>query len=241
MIRLSGFRKIKWQILLSISSLVFIILFTVIISLFHLIENPIASFLLLTDTSSVLYLLSILSQNQTAIIAIVIISVCVVFVSRGAWMENGIKAIVCLLLVFSLGIFWIPFYPSDANHTNLLYLLSSISQGLSAAFTLIITITLIASQILVKHGSDTLDRIFSFWVVMYIVFFIISIILPLILILKDNYNNNFEILNWIKISLIFTVICLILLIPYMFWFKEKIKPENIVKDYIKRLERLWVR
>ncbi len=241
MIRLSGFRKIKWQILLSISSLVFIILFTIIISLFHLIENPIASFLLLIDTSSVLYLLSILSQNQTAIIAIVIISVCVVFVSRGAWMENGIKAIVCLLLVLSLGIFWIPFYPSDANHTNLLYLLSSIAQGLFTTFTLFFTITLGASQILLKYSSETWDRFFSPWVVIYMAFFIFSIILPLVLMIKDNHNDNCEILTWIKISLILTTICLILLIPYIFWFNETIKPENIVKYNIKRLERLWTK
>ncbi|GEM_PF-3703859 len=194
-----------------------------------------------TDASSMLYLFSTLAQSQTAIIAIVIVFICVASVIKARFMGNRIKAIVCILLVLTLGIFWIPFSPDDADHTNLLYLLSSISQGLSAAFTLIITITLIASQILVKYGSDTLDKILSSWVVIYIVFFIFSIILPLILILKDDYNNNREILNWIKMSLIFTTICLILLVPYIFWFREIIKPENIVKYYIERLERLWTR
>ena len=131
------------------------------------------------------------------------------------------------IAVFSIFIFHSPFPIDDRQ-----YLLSSISQGLAAMFTLVITVTLIASQMLVKYGSDQLDRIFSIPVIFYLLIFIFSILFPLFLLLNNNHNYRS-----VQFSLLLTAICLLFLFPYIYWFKEIVKPENIIDYNLNKLKK----
>jgi len=136
------------------------------------------------------------------------------------------------LTLFSMLVFFTPFF----NHLDeKAYLLSAISQGLAALFALVITITFVSAQVLVKYGSHQLDRIFTPLVSGYLIFFIISIIYPLALLLTNCQNIVIVAQILTKLSLILTAICLSLMIPYVLHFKELLKPENIIKYHTDKI------
>ena len=149
---------------------------------------------------------------------------------KSHWKEIFIISIP--LALFSILVFFTPFFDHLDEKA---YLLSAISQGLAALFALVITITFVSAQVLVKYGSHQLDRIFTPLVRGYLIFFIISIIYPLALLLTNCQNIVIVAQILTKLSLILTAICLSLMIPYILHFKELLKPENIIKYHTDKI------
>ena len=105
--------------------------------------------------------------------------------------------------------------------TNILYLLSAISQSLAAIFTLVFTITIFGSQMM---GSFTsIDKIMDKWTKTLMVLFTIGIILPLVQLGKgfDNlvFINIYLDVNLsnlaIAIDLGIATFCVLAIIPYL--------------------------
>ena len=128
---------------------------------------------------------------------------------------------IILTVVFLLLVQPVVWESGDAKN-NTRYLLSSISQGLAAAFALVFTITLVAAQLASKYSPLILDQFFTTPIKVFMVFFVISIILPLILLL--GLVNRIL----VYLSLILSITCLTLLIPYFISVKENLKPEKLI-------------
>ncbi len=133
-----------------------------------------------------------------------------------------------LTLVIAIGVFFMIVsnirFGLDADHDGAKYLLSSISQGLAATFALAFTITLVAIQLASEYTPILTDNFFNMKIKIYMGFFIISIIIPLILLGFDIYDKI-----WTIISLTFAVICLLLLIPFFTYTKNILKPSNLIQ------------
>lgn len=135
-------------------------------------------------------------------------------------------------LVIGFFICWkIPVIYKD---NNILYLLSSISQGLAAAFALVFTITLVAVQMVSKYTSRALEQFFSWITVGLMMLFIIAIVFPW----KIMQSTTFSCLE-VKISIYLGMLCLVLLIPYLYWIKNKLKPETMFDIFAKRTEKVF--
>lgn len=139
-----------------------------------------------------------------------------------------------ILLIISLAAVGIFIWPGieipeviDANgneRTQTLYLLSAISQSLAAVLALVFTISLIVAQLSSRYSHYMLASFFSAPIILYILLFIVAISLPFILLTKPNANA-------IKISLILTATCLLLLVPYFLSFKEKLNPISLINSF----------
>ncbi|MCE8424736.1 MAG: hypothetical protein J5U17_03035 [Candidatus Methanoperedens sp.] len=88
------------------------------------------------------------------------------------------KYITILCFIVSSIVFLITYINPIATGDNILYFLSSISQGLAAIFTLIFTITIFGAQMMKRYSS--MGRILDRWTIFLMIFFAIGIILPLI-------------------------------------------------------------
>ncbi len=105
-------------------------------------------------------------------------------------------------------------FPS--NEDSILYLLSSISQGLAAIFTLVFTITIFGAQMMRKFTA--MDKMIDKWTISLMIIFAIGIILPLIQLStdKDVLNLNFiRTANLsIAIDLGIVTFCVLSIIPF---------------------------
>ena len=120
----------------------------------------------------------------------------------------------------------------NVNPDNIRYVLSSISQGLFALLALAVTLPIIFTQLLklksTNNESKNSNKSTIFLDAGYLVFFGISIILPLI-ILVTTCNDKFN-FNWVKISLSFASYCVYLVIESFLRFKKKLEMWNRIKD-----------
>lgn len=109
------------------------------------------------------------------------------------------KYITILCFVISTIVFLITYTNPIATGDNILYFLSSISQGLAAIFALIFTITIFGAQMMKRYTS--MGKILDKWTIFLMIFFAIGIILPLIQ-LEANYNYlHFEKIANLSISI----------------------------------------
>lgn len=110
---------------------------------------------------------------------------------------------------------------------NIFYLLSSISQGLAAIFTLVFAITVFGTQMMRKFTA--LDKIIDGWTVLLMLLFTLGIIFPLIQLGTDEkvLNKIFISTNLsIAIDLFIACLCILSIIPYTLKINRIIKYEG---------------
>lgn len=109
------------------------------------------------------------------------------------------------------------------ERVQMLYLLSTIAQSLSAILALVFTISLIIIQLFSRYShrisSGFSDRI----TISYICLFIIAVFLPFWVIAQPTIYGA-------KAALTLAAICLFLLVPYFIHFGKKLNPEQILID-----------
>ncbi len=140
------------------------------------------------------------------------------------------KYITTLCFIISVIVFFITYINPIASEDNILYFLSSISQGLAAIFTLIFTITIFGAQMMKRYTS--MGKILDKWTIFLMIFFSIGIFLPLIQ-LEANYNYlPFEkIANLsLSIDLFLATFCVLSIIPYSIRINRIIKYESGISN-----------
>ena len=104
-----------------------------------------------------------------------------------------------------------------SNEDSILYLLSSISQGLAAIFTLVFAITIFGAQMMRKFTA--MDKMIDKWTICLMIVFAIGIIFPLTQLRTDDNLLNINFIDMAKFnlsaSLGITVLCVLSLIPYL--------------------------
>jgi len=119
-----------------------------------------------------------------------------------------------------------------AQGDDILYLLSSISQGLAALFALVFTITIFGAQMMRKFTA--MDKMIDKWTKILMIIFAIGIILPLMQ-LETNYDflNDLLHLNFDKtenlslaIDLFIATLCVLAIIPYLMKINSIMKYEG---------------
>lgn len=122
------------------------------------------------------------------------------------------KYITIFCLIVALIVFIITYINPIAQKDNILYFLSSISQGLAAIFTLVFTITIFGAQMMKWSMSKIFDR----WTILLMIIFGIGIIFPLIqLVVNHNYLPFDRIANLsLALDLFLATFCVLSIIPY---------------------------
>lgn len=117
-------------------------------------------------------------------------------------------------------------FPSKGD--SILYLLSSVSQGLAAIFTLVFTITIFGAQMMRKFTA--MDKMIDKWTIGLMIIFAIGIILPLIQLRTDKDILN---LNFIRtanlslaIDLFIATFCVLSIIPFLMRINNIMKYEG---------------
>jgi len=118
------------------------------------------------------------------------------------------KYITIFCLIVAVVVFIITYINPIAQKDNILYFLSSISQGLAAIFT----ITIFGAQMMKWSMSKIFDR----WTILLMIIFGIGIIFPLIqLVVNHNYLPFDRIANLsIALDLFLATFCVLSIIPY---------------------------
>lgn len=121
-------------------------------------------------------------------------------------------SILCILVSLFLSI--VTYKNSTYNENNILYFLSSISQGLAAIFTLLFTITIFAIQMNRKY--TLVYKIFDKWTLLLMILFSVGIILPFIqLTVNHNYLPFDRIENLsLAVDMFLASFCILSIIPY---------------------------
>lgn len=131
--------------------------------------------------------------------------------------------IISSLLVFSLTLILEP----PKNSADISYLLSAISQGLAAIFTLIFTITIFGTQMMGKYTS--MDMLIDKWTKCLMIIFAIGIILPLMQLRTDVDLLKLKFINTADLSLAIdfgiATFCILSIIPYLMRVNNVIKYE----------------
>ena len=124
------------------------------------------------------------------------------------------KYLVIICLLSSLSISIVTYKNPTYEPNNILYFLSSISQGLAAIFTLLFTITIFAVQMTKTYTS--IDEIFDKWTLFLMLLFVVGITLPLIqLVVNHNYLPFDRIENLsLAVDLFLASFCILSIIPY---------------------------
>lgn len=135
-----------------------------------------------------------------------------------------IFAVVVALLV-SLFTYSLDF-PSKGE--GILYLLSSVSQGLAAIFTLVLTITIFGAQMMRKFTA--MDKMIDKWTIRLMIIFAIGIILPLIQLRTDEDLLNLNFIRTanlsIAIDLGIATFCVFSIIPFLMRVNSIMKYEG---------------
>jgi len=112
-----------------------------------------------------------------------------------------------------------PDLPEDVARS----MLFSIAQILVTIATLAIPISLIAAQMSIRYSTEALDVIFSRKAILFFLWLIFSAVYSMVAPLNSNQFPP-------KIAVGLVTSCLILLLPYFYEVKERLKPENLFKD-----------
>lgn len=117
------------------------------------------------------------------------------------------------------------FFPLPTNRNDILYLLSSISQGLAAIFALVFAITIFGAQMTKNYA--VLDKLIDNYAKTLMVIFSIGIILPLLILRIDVDLLKINFINTPNLSLAFVLsiatFCVLSIIPYSIRINKIIK------------------
>lgn len=135
----------------------------------------------------------------------------------GRWVKYYWMWIACGIIAFGVGgvtYYCLPLAEGDAP----LYLLSALSQGLAAIFTLIFAITIFAAQMMRKFTA--MDKMIDKWTIVLMLIFTIGIILPLIQLKTDkNLLLGLSLIRTADLSfsidLAVATFCVLSIIPYL--------------------------
>lgn len=115
-----------------------------------------------------------------------------------------------------------------AEGDDILYLLSSISQGLAAIFALVFTITIFGAQMMQKFTA--LDRVIDGWTKGLMILFAIGILLPLLQLKTDYDALNLNLVDTANLSLAIDLsiatFCVLAVIPYLIRVNKTMKYEG---------------
>lgn len=148
-----------------------------------------------------------------------------------------IAVIFLILLIFGPILKIISIYPGDTENTqNRFYLLSSIAQSLAAILALVVSITLITVQMAAQSFTPHIMRLklkdYFFWIT--VALYTLTILMALwgkgwLLWLINNPGLDKIVM---EICLILTLICLLLLIPYIHDSINSLRPSVFVKKLL---------
>ncbi|MFB3897877.1 MAG: hypothetical protein ACE14V_16420, partial [bacterium] len=129
-----------------------------------------------------------------------------------------------LSLVF-IAILWIILSITPFSNIQLMVqILAAYSNGMIVAFVLTFFMTLLAGILNSKYSPRLIDVVFSRWTIGYMFFFVISIVFTLLCI-KGN------VVEWdIRLGFCLLSTCFFLLIPYIIFIKEYLKPEQFIRN-----------
>lgn len=119
------------------------------------------------------------------------------------------------------------------------YILSSISQGLAAIFAIVFTITLVMAQISSRYSIRITNIVFSRTTLFMMCLYAVGIIIPLLVMRSQSEKLLYLCIIW-------AVVCILLLIPYFLYLKERLNLkyyikyllEEINQDYVKKLKKI---
>ncbi|MFA4955941.1 MAG: hypothetical protein WC556_03085 [Candidatus Methanoperedens sp.] len=130
-------------------------------------------------------------------------------------LASDISVRFCVICALIVGI--LTYFLPIAKGDNILYLLSSVSQGLAAVFALVFTITVFGAQMMQKFTA--LDKMIDRWTKALMIMFAIGIILPLIQLKTDYDLFNLSFVNTANLSLAIDLsiatFCVLAIIPYL--------------------------
>jgi len=143
-------------------------------------------------------------------------------------------AALAVAIIISSIVWCVSFTSIPKDISPLYYLLSGMGQALAAVFALVFTISLVAVQITARYIYWLLQRILPWWVLMYIAFFVFTILYPFFLLSKD-----FSMLE-VRISLSSAIVCVILLVPYFITFPSRLGVGQIIDYLVRRVRKHWL-
>ena len=115
------------------------------------------------------------------------------------------------------------------------YLLSAMAQALAAILAIVVGFSFVAFQLSAKFGSPRVFDLFlksrTFWGLLIIYGF--SILYDLVLLRMLTEETVEFLVNGINISVVLCVICFISLFPYAYVTIDQLKPERIIRGFIK--------
>lgn len=149
-----------------------------------------------------------------------------------------VSSVVILISGLILTVLWLwpelQILPTIVIDDNTPYLLSAIAQSLAAILALVFTILFIVAQLSSRYSYRMMARVFDRLTIAYIFLFVVAVILPLLLLTDPNVNG-------VIVSIILTVVCILLLIPYLMRFSNKLNPEHMLltmkQSAIKKIQR----
>lgn len=158
-----------------------------------------------------------------------------------SWVAAIVLIIIISYFIFFTGYRYLP-EKLDASY----YLLSAIGQALAAIFAVVLTISLLITQLTLRYTNRSLANAFSPLVVIYFILFVVAILYPFLLL-----NSTFTVLH-MKISLLLITLCISLLVPYFLTFpshqgirriidmlSDKVRANILTKDHaFKEVEEL---
>ena len=124
--------------------------------------------------------------------------------------------------------------PCVIDRASISSFFSLIVQILSSVFAILIAVSLVAIQLTAQNYSSKLIKIYtnSFHFKFFIAMFIIAIILN-IYVLFDIEKIDFI---WINISVLFSILSIIELVPFIFAINRNLDPKIIIEHLVNDLE-----
>jgi membrane-bound metal-dependent hydrolase YbcI (DUF457 family) len=133
-----------------------------------------------------------------------------------------------LSLVF-IAILWLVLFVTPfANVPLMAQILAAYSSGMIVAFVLAFFMTLLAGILNAKYSPRVVDIVFSRWTIGYMFFFVASTVYALMSIKGNMVERD------VRLGFGLLSSCFFLLIPYIIFIKEYLKPEQYLKQMRKR-------
>ena len=148
------------------------------------------------------------------------------------WRSKNPKDLTIFCFIVSSIMFVITYTNPVAQGDNVLYFLSSISQGLAAIFSLIFAITIFGAQM--AKSYTFFDEIVDKWTIWLMIIFSVGIILPLIqIIAKYNLLSFDKVANLsLSVDLFLATFCVLSIIPYSIRVNRIMKYEGGIANLI---------
>jgi len=146
------------------------------------------------------------------------------------WFKGKLSVLIpaLVIIVFSWFIFNLQL---NIDASQIYHLLTTISTSLAAILAIILSASLVTTQLVSRYSSRLLRGLFlKSSVIFYLFVFIVGIIFPLTIFVMDP--EYYPIL--IRFSLILVVICLAFLIPYLIFLSEWLRPKNIIYELYRK-------